>query len=143
MLQQVGFRRVGVHRNKDVVLYAQGEIRIVVNREPDSFAHSYQLLHGPSVCALAIETDDAMAAVGRAESYGVTRFHGRIGPNEHSIPAVRSLDGSLIYFTDATLASAFVARWCVGATAETTGGVFRVREDQPTPRIGTGLHRTP
>jgi len=102
MLQQVGFRRVGVHRNKDVVLFAQGEIRIVVNREPDSFAHSYQLLHGPSVCALAIETDDAMAAVGRAESYGVTRFHGRIGPNEHSIPAVRSLDGSLIYFTDAT-----------------------------------------
>jgi len=43
-----------------------------------------------------------MAAVGRAESYGVTRFHGRIGPNEHSIPAVRSLDGSLIYFTDTT-----------------------------------------
>src|SRR5215470_13459843 len=43
-----------------------------------------------------------MAAVGRAESYGVTRFHDRIGPNEHSIPAVRSLDGGLIYFTDAT-----------------------------------------
>jgi 4-hydroxyphenylpyruvate dioxygenase len=102
MLQQIGFRRVGMHRNKDVALFAQGDIRIVVNREPDSFAHSYQLLHGPSVCALAIETDDAMAAVGRADSYGVTRFHGRIGPNEHSIPAVRSLDGSLIYFTDAT-----------------------------------------
>jgi len=102
MLQQVGFRRVGVHRNKKVVLFAQGDIRIVLNREPDSFAQSYQLLHGPSVCALAIKTDDAMAAVGRAESYGVTRFHGRIGPNEHSIPAVRSLDGSLIYFTDAT-----------------------------------------
>jgi hypothetical protein len=52
-------------------------------------------------------------------------------------------DAVSIYFTDATLASAFVARWCVRATAETTGGVFRVREDQPTPRIGAGLHRTP
>jgi hypothetical protein len=48
-----------------------------------------------------------------------------------------------IYFADATLASAFVARWCVGAEVETTGGVFRVREDEPEPRVSTGLHRTP
>ena len=48
-----------------------------------------------------------------------------------------------IYFADATLASAFVARWCVGAKLETTGGVFQVREDEPAPRIGAGLHRTP
>src|SRR6185437_14798146 len=38
------------------------------------------------------------------------------------------------YFADATLASAFVARWCVGARVETTGGVFQVREDEPAPR---------
>jgi hypothetical protein len=42
----------------------------------------------------------------------------------------------------ATLASAFVARWSVGSKAEATGGVFQVREDEPAPRIGTGLHRT-
>jgi hypothetical protein len=32
------------------------------------------------------------------------------------------------------LASAFVARWCISAKVETAGGVFRVREDEPTPR---------
>jgi hypothetical protein len=42
-----------------------------------------------------------------------------------------------------TLASAFVARWCVGARVKTAGGVFQVREDGPAPRIGAGLHRTP
>ena len=52
-------------------------------------------------------------------------------------------DALSIYFLDATLASAFVARWCVGAKAETAGGVFRVREDEPEPRIEAGLHRTP
>jgi hypothetical protein len=52
-------------------------------------------------------------------------------------------DALSIYFGDATLASAFVARWCVGAKAETAGGVFRVREDEPEPRIEAGLHRTP
>ena len=48
-----------------------------------------------------------------------------------------------IYFADATLASAFVARWCAGSKAETVGGVFQVREDEPRPRIGAALHRTP
>jgi hypothetical protein len=43
----------------------------------------------------------------------------------------------------ATLASAFVARWCVGAKVETAGGVFQMREDEPAPRVGAGLHRTP
>jgi hypothetical protein len=52
-------------------------------------------------------------------------------------------DALSIYFTDATLASAFVARWCVGAKIETAGGVFRVREDEPAPRIRAGLHKTP
>ena len=41
------------------------------------------------------------------------------------------------------LASAFVARWCAGAKVETAGGVFTIREDEPEPRVGAGLHRTP
>ena len=52
-------------------------------------------------------------------------------------------DAISIYFADATLAGAFVARWCVGSNVETAGGVFQVRQDEPTPRIGAGLHRTP
>jgi hypothetical protein len=41
--------------------------------------------------------------------------------------ARRSNHAISLYFADATLASAFVARWCVGSKAETAGGVFRVR----------------
>src|SRR6516165_3722064 len=52
-------------------------------------------------------------------------------------------DALSIYFGDATLASAFVARSCVGAKVETAGGVFQVREDEPEPRVAAGLHRTP
>ena len=52
-------------------------------------------------------------------------------------------DAVSVYFADATLASAFVARWCVGSKVETTGGVFHVREDEPTVRVEAGLHRTP
>jgi hypothetical protein len=52
-------------------------------------------------------------------------------------------DAVSIYFLDPTLASAFVARWCDGTGPETDGGMFQVREDEPAPRIGAGLHRTP
>ena len=52
-------------------------------------------------------------------------------------------DAVSIYFLDATLASAFVVRWCAASRTETEGGVFRLRDDAPAPRIGAGLHRTP
>ena len=52
-------------------------------------------------------------------------------------------DAVSIYFREATLASAFVARWCAWSKAEAEGGVFRLRDDGPTARIAAGLHRTP
>jgi hypothetical protein len=52
-------------------------------------------------------------------------------------------DAVSIYFAEATLASAFVARWCVGSKVETAGGVFQVREDEPAPRVGTRQHSIP
>jgi hypothetical protein len=52
-------------------------------------------------------------------------------------------DAISIYFADATFAGAFVARWCIWAKVETAGGVFQVRDDDPAPRVGAALHRTP
>jgi hypothetical protein len=55
-------------------------------------------------------------------------------------------DAVSVYFLDATLASAFVARWCAGYKVETTEGVLRVR-DVPPDEIrqanceGAGAHR--
>jgi hypothetical protein len=51
-------------------------------------------------------------------------------------------DAVAIYFTDATLASAFVARWCAGQKVEIVDGLFRVRDDEPSPRIGAAHHKT-
>ncbi len=52
-------------------------------------------------------------------------------------------DAVSIYFLDPILAGAFVARWCAVSGRETDGGMFQIREDEPAPRIGAGLHRTP
>jgi len=52
-------------------------------------------------------------------------------------------DAIAVYFADATIAAGFVARWCAGHRAEAADGLFRVREDEPTPRTGTADHSVP
>jgi hypothetical protein len=52
-------------------------------------------------------------------------------------------DAVAIYFLDAALAAAFVARWCAGSKIDISEGMFRVREDRPIPRAQARAHRTP
>jgi 4-hydroxyphenylpyruvate dioxygenase len=100
MFGAIGFAHVGTHRSKDVTLHRQGDVNLILNAEKDAFAHSFFLLHGPSVCALAFRVDDARGAIERALHYKAQTFRGRVGPNELVIPAIRGLDGSLIYLVD-------------------------------------------
>jgi 3-dehydroshikimate dehydratase len=99
-LEGLGFHRAGVHKSKDVVRWRQGEINLVVNREKEGFAHSFNIAHGPSVCALALRVDDAAATVERAVRLLDRPFRQAVGPGELNIPAVRGVGGSLIYFVD-------------------------------------------
>ena len=98
--ETLGFTHVGQHRSKNVALYRQGAINLVLNSEPDSFAHAYFLLHGPSVCAMALAVDDLQGALDRALLYHCQPYAGGVGPNESVIPAVCAPDGSLIYFVE-------------------------------------------
>ena len=65
---QLGFRKTGSHRSKDVERWSQGNIELVINCEPDGFAHSHYITHGPGVCAIAIDVDDAGKTMKRAEA---------------------------------------------------------------------------
>jgi len=47
--------------------------------------------------------------------------------------------GRAAYARCATLASAFVVRWCAGYKVETAGGVFRAGEDEPVSRVGGSI----
>jgi hypothetical protein len=51
-------------------------------------------------------------------------------------------DALAICFADATLASAFVARWCAMQRVEIVDGVYQVRDEEATPRIATVRHKT-
>ena len=94
VLQGLGFARVGVHRSKAVTRWRQGDINIVVNREMEGFAHSFNITHGPSVCAIALRVDDASATIERAVKLLDRPFRQAVGPGELDIPAVRGVGGS-------------------------------------------------
>lgn len=125
MLAALGFAEIGQHRSKEVTLFAQGTIRIVLNSDKEGFAHSYQITHGTSVCAIALETADACATVERARKLFDDPHNGPVGPGELDIPAVRGLGGSLLHFLDRGLE---LSRW-----AETDFVM------QAPPRVGIGL----
>jgi 4-hydroxyphenylpyruvate dioxygenase len=98
LIEGVGFRCVARHRSKDVALFSQGEINLIVNREREGFAHSFSLLHGPSVCAIALRVDSVEKALERASALECQSYLGKIGAGEATVPAVAGVEGSLIYF---------------------------------------------
>ena len=98
---QLGFRRTGSHRSKDVERWSQGHIELVINCEPDGFAHSHYITHGPGVCAIAIDVNDAGKTMTRAEALKAHTFYQPVGPGELEIPAIRGVGGSLMYFLEA------------------------------------------
>jgi len=103
VLRQLGFRRVGRHRSKAVLLYRQGDIHMIVNAQPDSFARSRFELHGTSVCAIGLRTGDAQAAADRAAAMCSARHHSPLGPNEITVPAIVAPGGNLIHFVPEAL----------------------------------------
>src|SRR5690554_2897199 len=70
LLVAMGFSRAARHRTKEVVLYRQGGINIVVNTEKEGFAHSSYVVHGASAYAIGLRVGDAAATVTRARALG-------------------------------------------------------------------------
>jgi 4-hydroxyphenylpyruvate dioxygenase len=97
MLRALGFVPTGRHIRKAVTRWQQGNINLVVNSEPEGFAHSFDIMHGASVCAFGVSVDDVSGALARAKALGIPQFSQAVGFDELQIPAVRGIGGSLIY----------------------------------------------
>ena len=100
LLGSLGFSRTGQHVAKEVELWQQGDIHIVVNTEPEGFAHSAWLTHGTSVCDIGLRVEDAAATVERARLLGADTFSQPRGPQELDIPAIRGVGGGVMHFID-------------------------------------------
>jgi 4-hydroxyphenylpyruvate dioxygenase len=96
VLESVGFRPVARHRSREVLLYRQGEMNVIVNAHqpaggPDA---------APAIAAVALRVRDAGAAYRRAIERGAWAVPVRVEPMELHIPAIHGVGASRIYFVD-------------------------------------------
>ncbi|MBU3651339.1 MAG: 4-hydroxyphenylpyruvate dioxygenase [Limnohabitans sp.] len=100
LFERMGFVLVARHRSKDVLLYRQGEINFIVNREPKSLASYFAAEHGPSACGMAFRVRDAHAAYQRALDLGAQPIDIPTGPMELRLPAIKGIGGAPLYLID-------------------------------------------
>jgi 4-hydroxyphenylpyruvate dioxygenase len=100
LFEQLGFSLVARHRSKDVLLYRQGDINFIVNREPKSLAGYFAAEHGPSACALAFRVQDSHQAYARALELGAQPIEIPTGPMELRLPAIKGIGGAPLYLID-------------------------------------------
>jgi 4-hydroxyphenylpyruvate dioxygenase len=100
VLAQLGFGAVARHRSKDVVLYRQGDINIVVNDDPASLAQEFAAPERPGISALAFRVIDATAAYALASDYVAWEETSRAGIMELNIPAIMGVGDTSIYLVD-------------------------------------------
>jgi 4-hydroxyphenylpyruvate dioxygenase len=97
VLESIGFRPVARHRSREVLLYRQGSMNIVVNAHDVSPAADGD---SPQIAAIALRVRDAGAAWTRVVELGAWPVPVKVQPMELHIPGVHGAGASRIYFID-------------------------------------------
>jgi 4-hydroxyphenylpyruvate dioxygenase len=100
VFEVMGFTRIAQHRSKDVHLWRQGGINLIINYEPKSAAWYFAREHGPSACGMAFRVKDARKAYAWLLEKGAEPVHVETGPMELHIPAIRGIGGAILYLVD-------------------------------------------
>jgi 4-hydroxyphenylpyruvate dioxygenase len=97
VLEAMGFRPIARHRSREVLLYRQGGMNIVVNAHGISPAVDGDT---PQVAAVALRVRDAGNAWRRVVDLGGWPVPVKVEPMELHIPGVHGAGASRIYFVD-------------------------------------------
>ncbi len=100
VLEMMGFRPVARHRSREVLLYRQGELNIVVNAHPNDAQGAGHGSDVPAISAMALRVRDARAAYHYVLERGAWSVPTHAEVMELNIPAIHGAGGSRIYFVD-------------------------------------------
>ena len=93
LLQKMGFAAVARHRSREVMLYRQGTMNLIVN------AHS-STHKTPALAAIALRVRDAGQAWAHALALGAWEMPTRASAMELNIPGIHGVGETFIYFVD-------------------------------------------
>ncbi|MFT3688518.1 bifunctional sugar phosphate isomerase/epimerase/4-hydroxyphenylpyruvate dioxygenase family protein [Paenirhodobacter sp.] len=100
LLAAAGFARAGQHQSKRVALWRQGGVNLLINTEPQGYAHSAWLTHGTGVSEIALTVPDARAAFARAVALGAEPHVAPHTARELEIPGICGAGNNVIRLLD-------------------------------------------
>jgi 4-hydroxyphenylpyruvate dioxygenase len=101
VLETMGFRPIARHRSREVTLYRQGEMNVVVNAsEATPLDSEGEVDETPRIAAIALRVRDAAAAYRHVLDLGAWAVPTHVEVMELNIPAIHGVGGSRIYFVD-------------------------------------------
>ena len=100
VFEMTGFSKVASHKTKQVDLYRQGGINLLINYEPASNAFYFAQEHGPSACGMAFRVKNSKVAYDRALELGAQAIEIPVGPMELRLPAIKGIGGAPLYLID-------------------------------------------
>jgi 4-hydroxyphenylpyruvate dioxygenase len=98
VLEMMGFRPIARHRSREILLYRQGGLNIVVNAHAADAPGASQEV--PTISAIALRARDARAAYRYVLERGAWAVPTHAEVMELNIPAIHGAGGSRIYFVD-------------------------------------------
>jgi 4-hydroxyphenylpyruvate dioxygenase len=100
VLQLMGFVPTARHRSREVMLYRQGAMNLIVNAHPDALRGMTAPGALPELTAIALRVRDAAYAWRRSLDRGAWEMPTRASAMELNIPGIHGVGESLIYFVD-------------------------------------------
>ena len=100
VLENMGFRPVARHRSREVTLYRQGGMNLVVNASPDDARVADTGDGQPVISAVAFRVQDALQAQTRCLQLGAWAVPSQAQAMELHIPAIHGPGRSRFYFVD-------------------------------------------
>jgi 4-hydroxyphenylpyruvate dioxygenase len=103
VLENLGFKPVARHRSREVLLYRQGGMNIVVNAHPGLVRGAATADAGaPRITAMGLRVRDARSAFERSKELGAWEVPNHAQVMELNIPGIHGPGGAHLYFVDRT-----------------------------------------
>ena len=93
--KNLGFKKVGKHKTKDVLLYRQGSSIFLINNEKDTPACDHAKEHGAGASAMGFKMKDPESAYQRALELGAEAYDSK---GIYDLKAIQGIGGTGIYF---------------------------------------------
>lgn len=100
VLETMGFRPIARHRSREVLLYRQGGMNVIVNAHVATRPRAVQPRETPVIAAVALRVRDAAAAYRHVVDAGAWAVPTHVEVMELNIPAIHGAGASRIYFVD-------------------------------------------